>query len=156
VTDEEQFGNWLAGFIDGEGCFWLQKINDASGRTTYSVRFEIKLRADDCAILQECRDRLGIGNVHYGQTTNPKHGDVARWAVRSHSDREVLIALLDKCPLRAKKARDYAIWREASQLTRGIQHTGGRGKAQTVNQHVWARVGQLYQQLKEERAYKHD
>ncbi len=45
-TDRD-FGNWLAGFVDGEGCFYFKRVN----QTNLVPAFAIKVRADDPSIL---------------------------------------------------------------------------------------------------------
>lgn len=115
VVDRD-FGHWLAGFIDGEGCFYITRDNQ---RAVYRARFSLSLRSDDRPILDEARDRTGLGRVHNykGQNAN----QVSRWMIQSRADTEALVALLDRFPLRAKKRNDYAIWREAVFCQRAIR-----------------------------------
>ena len=57
------FANWMAGFIDGEGCFHVhkKKVNNCE---TYDCQFSINLRADDKPILAEMQRQLGgIGSL---------------------------------------------------------------------------------------------
>lgn len=100
------FGHWLAGFIDGEGCFSIQL--GGKGRGGPAPRFTLGLRDDDRSILEEIVRRTSIGKL-YIETKRP----VVRWWVGRRSDLAALVRLLDAFPLRAKKLRDYAIWREA-------------------------------------------
>lgn len=106
------FGNWLAGFIDGEGCFSI-------GINNYrrpSLRFDISVRLDDAAILGEIHEQIGIGKLierpaRYASMAAGKPQLV--WRVQKREECWRLRQLLDKYPLRAKKKRDYAIWRLA-------------------------------------------
>jgi hypothetical protein len=105
---EDSFGHWLAGFIDGEGCFTI--IQHANG--SWEVKFYLSLRDDDMSVLEEIQDRLGIGRIY----RTPERGSTrpqASWRVTRLSDSLKLIEFLDRLPLRARKAKDYAIWREA-------------------------------------------
>lgn len=52
-----EFGNWLAGFTDGEGCFTVEAYR---GRASHSCSFTIALRVDDKSILDECQLRTGL------------------------------------------------------------------------------------------------
>jgi hypothetical protein len=105
------FGNWLAGFIDGEGYF---AIGVNQGACFCSFRIDIRL--DDRAILEEIRERTGLGTIRVRQ---PSPNDSknrclqAVWQVHRADACLRLAHILDAHPLRAKKARDYAIWREA-------------------------------------------
>lgn len=99
---------WLAGFADGEGYFQLRKQNNCGIRV--EPRFRIHLRCDDIAILHALQVAFG-GNVRRG-----KNGDwnaQAHWLVSSKRELGGLIDYFDRFPLRAKKAREYAIWRDA-------------------------------------------
>lgn len=94
---------WLAGFVDGEGCFTV----DERG----IPRLTIKLRADDLAVLEGLRASFGGGlTVHDAAGARRP---VASWHVVSKRDLTALLRYFDRHPLRAKKARDYAIWRQA-------------------------------------------
>jgi hypothetical protein len=102
---------WLAGFADGEGYFQLRKSNRCGWRI--EPRFRIHLRCDDIEILHALSEAFG-GSVRRG-----KNGDwnaQAHWLISSKRDLGSLIDYFDQFPLRAKKAREYLIWREATLL----------------------------------------
>jgi hypothetical protein len=94
----------------------------------YRCAFRVSLRVDDAPILWEIRERTGIGRVkEYAarkQIARRGHG-VVQWQVDSRRACEELIVLLDRYPLRAKKRRDYELWREAvavwATVTQGAQ-----------------------------------
>ena len=117
------FPAWLAGFIDGEGNFDIHRQSRSSG-VYYYCRFELSLRADDGGILQMLQRTLG-GKVYYG---DPSPGSSAgsspraRWELVSREECLRLATLLDAFPLQTKKARDFAIWREA--LAASVAHAG--------------------------------
>ncbi len=103
-----EFGHWLAGFYDGEGCFAVRK----NGATSHSCFATVKVRRDDAPILREAQVITGIGVVseskHY-TGGNP----LVHWYVASRADCMAMVELFDRFPLRAKKAQDFAIWRLA-------------------------------------------
>jgi len=112
-------GHWLAGFIDGEGSFIIARYKQKGGAIRHcSPRFHLGLRDDDSAIIQEINERLGFGAIvrqrplwddRYGNRHNP----VTFFQLNSYVDCMKLVKFLDKYPLRAKKAKSYAIWRLA-------------------------------------------
>jgi hypothetical protein len=104
---DPSFAHWLAGFVDGEGCFTI--AYDPPG---YSCWVSIQLRRDDEPVLQEIRDQTGVGAIRR-RGSRGSHNPQSTWAVASKKDCLLLVALFDKFPLRAKKRRDYLIWREA-------------------------------------------
>jgi hypothetical protein len=149
---DEAFGHWLAGFIDGEGCFLVQMVNHRprGGKErpgNYQPRFQLNLRDDDQAILFEIAERTGVGSIRMEPSRKATEGGKAVWQVVSKADCLVLVEILDAYPLRAKKLRDYTLWREAAQL----YATAGPGKD---NSAVWQRMGELRSMLQDVRTYR--
>ncbi len=144
VTDS--FGNWLAGFIDGEGCF---QIVNPSAKANYHCRFEIRLRGDDLAILKEIQEATGLGSIvsASARPDRPNQNPMAAWIITSKTDCLGLVMLLTSYPLRAKKLRDFVIWREAVTIWASLER---RGKSR-VND--WSRMSSLAQELKEVRKF---
>jgi hypothetical protein len=106
---DDAFGHWLAGFVDGEGCFAVVPQNGG-----YGCRLTVQVRADDGAVLEEICARTGLGMVTTvsraaAAGVNPQ----VAWLVRAKADCQAAVLLFERYPLRAKKARDFAIWREA-------------------------------------------
>lgn len=101
------FGHWLAGFVDGEGCFQIQKI-----KTYYATLFTLALRDDDSDIIYEIYHRLGnIGHIYPIQAEG-KNSQIG-WRVDTKAECLALVDVFDAFSLRAKKANDYIIWRKA-------------------------------------------
>jgi len=104
------FGHYLAGLIDGEGCFMVNKQTQHKHLSTfYYPRFALHLRADEMPLLLQIQEFLGVGNVYLNEKTH-KH-PMAMFQIDSCKDCLALVKVLDVCQLRAKKAREYAIWR---------------------------------------------
>lgn len=99
--------DWFAGFADGEGCFFIT-LDGSSHR----VGFSISLRADDAAILGDLRTAFGgsLGPVRARGNAREK----CQWSATSAASLRALIDYFDAHPLRAKKARDYTVWRRAA------------------------------------------
>lgn len=106
---DSEFGHWLAGFIDGEGCF---RIHKEKGGGYYACHFTLKLRDDDRAILEEIVSRTGIGHLKPDVVRGTSKPALI-WVVQSKAECVKLVDLLDRFPLRAKKRRDWRIWRRA-------------------------------------------
>lgn len=143
---DDAFGHWLAGFIDGEGCFGITRLRRDHG-ICWSLRFTLKLRSDDRPILEECRDRAGgIGTI---RSTKPRgHNLQAMWVIESRADCQALADILDRYPLRAKKARDYVIWREAL-----MEWSNGETGHRWSGQRDWSKIAALRERLDEVRAF---
>lgn len=113
ITD--YWGGWFAGLTDGEGSFSITKRNNKSLCANYQCRFDIRLRDDDRAILEEIRDTLGIGNIYDVSAGTGPGGNgrpLASFVVTAINDCAALVRFFDKYPLKSKKRRDYEIWQE--------------------------------------------
>lgn len=107
---DEAFCWWLSGFLDGEGCFSISR----STKGCYSCALIVKLRADDRPLLEQIQFQLGIGIVRGVRVQGEgRRRPAAHWVVARKAETLWLTKLLDEFTLRAKKARDYAVWREA-------------------------------------------
>lgn len=116
------FAHYMAGFIDGEGCFHVHKKN-VNNCETYDCQFSMTLRADDRAIIEMMRNALGgIGSIAVRQAKGAANEQI-RWCVSSKADCMRLRAVLSTFPLRAKKARDFEIWCHA--LDAWVDHAPG-------------------------------
>jgi len=113
---DRELGIRLAAFTDGEGHFAICTNNGDKRQKSYACRFIIKLRDDDLELLERFHQATGLGTllVHGGggPTARTRYAQ-ARWAVHAKAECLRLTEIFDEHPLWSKKARDYAIWREA-------------------------------------------
>ncbi len=141
--EDAGFAYWLAGFIDGEGCFRVQRHE----RGTYTCTFSINVRRDERATLEAIKRFLGVGTIseHDGSgNANP----LCRYAIQDKSGCIRLVQMLDKYPLRAKKRIDYDAWAEAvsewSSMKRGNRWSGPSD---------WTRMAALKSRIETTRQY---
>lgn len=114
------FGNWLAGFIDGEGCFAVKSSRNRDSPVVYHrCSFALQVRIDDQPVLDEICRETGIGRVTRVQARGHRNTTVV-WSVVSKDHCLKLVALLEQFPLRAKKAKDFEIWKRAVLLWTGL------------------------------------
>ena len=106
---DKNFGWWLTGFIDGEGCFRIHKEKKGE---YYACHFHIKLRSDDKKILEECQRRTNLGQLNDVPVYNTSKPGV-RWIIQSRDECLALMSIIDEFPLKSKKKRDYKIWKKA-------------------------------------------
>jgi len=102
--DTERFLDWLAGFIDGEGCFIIG-AGDA-------IRFRccIALRDDDSDAIRYIHRKLGFGSIYHQKAQ--KGAPLLGWHVNGPKNCTKLATLLND-RLRTKKRRDFLIWSAA-------------------------------------------
>ena len=111
-------GNYIAGFVDGEGCFALKFRrdirHDRKGSPTYyywGIEFAIVLRTDDTAILESIQYTLGCGRISVGNF------NTARFSVNRLEDlSSIVVPFFEKYPLHAKKKHDFFLWEEALRI----------------------------------------
>lgn len=140
----DDFGHWLAGFIDGEGCF--QIVRNGTG---FAMRFAITLRDDDRPLLTEIQTRTGLGKIYARRVTNANvsgANPTVIWNVARKADILRLVTLLDRYPLRGKKMLDFIIWREAV-----LYRKDGRNRPRANGN--WGPVPRLFDDLRAVRAY---
>lgn len=148
LPGDPAFRAWLAGFLDGEGCFIIAAHTGGRQGPTYGCEVRIRLRADDTPVLERIVQELGIGNVRQepaGEVGHPK----ALWRVGSKEGCALMVRILDRHPLVAKKARDYAIWREA--VHEWCSENRPRGAAAASD---WTQMIALRERLKAVRQYR--
>ncbi len=124
LPTDAAFYHWLAGFIDGEGCFTINITNHRRP----CLRFSLLLRLDDAEIVREIHARTGIGKLigRPARYTSMAAGKPQiEWRTQRTLECKQLAAILDEYPLRAKKKRDYAIWRIALDDTLAHRLTSG-------------------------------
>lgn len=129
-------GDYIAGFVDGEGCFALKFIrsvrHERPGSPVYfywAVEFAILIREDDRGILEKIQATLQCGKISHS-----KRG-ADRYAVNSFADlSNKIIPFFDLYPLRAKKVFDFILWKEALEIlnrNHQLRNSGARGFSKT-------------------------
>ena len=104
--------------MDGEGNLSVHIHKQHTHlRPFYYPRFAIHLRADDMPILLQIQQFLGVGKIYIHN--NIERNPMVTFQIDGNSSLRKLIAVLDECPLRAKKAKEYAIWRTCVLMKQG-------------------------------------
>ena len=135
-SSERNLDDYIAGFVDGEGCFGLSMRRDVRNERkskkmylSWKAVFAIELRSDDKDILVMIKDRLGCGSISYY-----KEGKVVRYQVSNLDDLgNVVVPFFMEHPLIGKKAKDFELWKDAVKLLcarkgRGIQMKVVKGR----------------------------
>lgn len=111
-------GDYIAGFVDGEGCFALKFIRsirrERKGSPVYfywDVAFVIMLKADDIGILEKIKNTLDCGKISIN-----KRG-FAQYSVEGINELvEKIAPFFEKHRLYAKKYYDFLLWKEALEI----------------------------------------
>jgi hypothetical protein len=105
-------GNFIAGFIEGEGHFG---IAEANGGQSFRCLMSLRVRDDDAELLEWLRARTGVGllrTVTAQGNSNPQ----VQWLVQTQAGCRTLVELLTRFEMRGRKTREFAIWRRAVAL----------------------------------------
>lgn len=127
---EKLHPQYVAGFIDGEGSFWVSVYRDETMKNKVYVQpeFSIELRADDREILQRIQKTLACGRLYecnyerYGWYPHVKYK-----VSRLDDISEILIPFLEKTKLQAKKAQVFDYFKQVIQMRMRKEHLTSRG-----------------------------
>ncbi len=108
---DDGLGHWIAGLTDGEGCFQLRVTKDKKFRPG----FQLKLRDDDSSVLVDIVTVLNCGKI-YPDKREGRNPMVAYEVFDIDSLHGIIIPLFERYPLRAKKAREFEVWKTAVEL----------------------------------------
>lgn len=106
------FGHYIAGFLDGEGCFLI--YGKERDRKDLKAVMRVDIRLDDKPLLLEMQEATGLGKVkdRLSPSIISRNATQTLWEVGTIQDCVDLVKLLRRFPLRAKKKRDFEIWSE--------------------------------------------
>ncbi len=148
--DRHEFGTWLSGFTDGEGCFHLGWIVSKRFRPNPNATFVIALRRDDEPILATIQSFWQCGRLYRShRTMRGKKNFVSIYSVQRIDElARVIVPHFERFRLRAKKRLDYLIWKEAVNL---IIHRDRSGLRRYWKDDEYVRFTSLHDALKEQR-----
>lgn len=167
--DRDAFGHWLSGFTDGEGCFILGLRQMRNGYWNARVKFQIGLRSDDRAALELIQKFWQCGTIRR-MCAEKQTGVswVSNETVCFHIEgveklRDIVVPHFERYPLRAKKSRDFSIWKRGVELVArikvqprrrgefGRRHAGGFQPKWTAEN--WEEFSSLVATLRETRQF---
>ena len=109
-------GDWVVGFVDGEGCFSIGLVRqpDRPGRRGYRTGYQITYDftvtqgAKSLACLEDLREFFGVGHVYRNPRQDNHTEDLFQFNVSRRRDLlEVIIPFFDSNPLRTAKRADF-------------------------------------------------
>ena len=108
--------NWIAGFVDAEGCFSV-KITKTTKGDSVSLVFIVTQHIRDAELLKSFVNYFGCGRYRVRQTTT-LHGD---YIVTKFEDIKCkIIPFFDKYPLQSEKYLDFSDFKKIMQLKQNI------------------------------------
>lgn len=117
--------HYVAGFVDGEGCFCVSVSKHKTLRRRLEVRpeFAIEVRADDRAILERIQATLECGTIY--DLSYDRYGwrPHAKYKVSNVKDLiTLIIPFFDQHQLQAKKAESFRIFKIVVEMVARKEH----------------------------------
>ncbi len=126
MNTDEALHHFIAGFVSGEGSFFITARRAISRRKpTLQVvcGFSIKLRGDDRELIESIHTALGLDC-----TIHDRGNGAVMLIVRKLSDlTERVIPFFDRYPLRGHKREDYELWRKVVSMVECGEHLTPEG-----------------------------
>lgn len=119
------FYHWIAGFVTGEGCFFVKTSKSKTHKLGLSVNlnFIVVQNLNDTVLMEEIKSVLGCGYVTINETSQ-----IARFSVTKLSDiQNIIIPFLDKYPIVGEKVKDYEDFKKVSYLMTNKSHLTEEG-----------------------------
>ncbi|MDI6602790.1 MAG: LAGLIDADG family homing endonuclease [Patescibacteria group bacterium] len=130
ISDE-----YLAGFVDGEGCFYVgfSKRSDLPLGWQILTEFHLSQNPGRLNLLEEFRKRVGCGYLKPNHAKNPKDRS---WVlvIKDRKDlKEKLIPFFKKCPLHSQKQQEFIVFAKVLSLIEKKKHLQKQGFRKIVN-----------------------
>jgi len=144
METSEAFKHFIAGFVSGEGSFFVSLQRNTAYKTNTQVvcGFSIKVRADDRELIDLIWQAFDFaGNVHeinaaryhYDYDAGIRRNDAVMYIVRKRSDLAYrIIPFFDAYPLRGRKRDNYELWKQVVELVERGAHLTPEGLGEIV------------------------
>ena len=100
----EDFNEWFRGFVDAEGCFFIQKIDNR-----FKFIFTLCLHEAEVPLIRNIFQRLGAGNIQIRSSR-------VNYTISNKDGLSKIFSILDKKSLNTTKYLNYIAFRQAYNL----------------------------------------
>ncbi len=110
--------NWIVGFTDAEGCFYvgINKMPKMTLGWQVLPEFRIVQHDRDEELLKEIRDYFGFGGI------KKNHGNRKDYRVRGLENLKEIVKFFEQHQLKTKKKQDFEIFSEIINLMNEDKH----------------------------------
>ena len=101
---------WITGYVDGEGCFSVSFIRNATTKTGWQIfpEFVVTQGGKSKASLEILRNFFGCGKIFVNRRYDNHREHVYRYCVRSQEElRGIIIPFFEEHRLRTAKKEDF-------------------------------------------------
>lgn len=145
-------GHYIAGFVDGEGCFALNyradRRYDDDGNKLYEyhywkAEFAIVLHPADADLLYLIKSKLKVGNISFKRA-----GDQVRYSVQNTTElNNIIIPFFEKNLLFSTKAKDFQLWSQAVKLLCIHRQKERIGKSRSLGKSLEQKLSEIKAQM---------
>ncbi len=125
-----RMASWIVGFTDGEGCFTVSVIRNATTRFGKQIfpEFVITQGAKSLAALRKIEKFFGCGSIVCNKRYDNHHEPLYRYCVRSVDDlSRSIIPFFVAHHLQTAKKNDFVIFRRVVAIMKKKQHLTEKG-----------------------------
>ena len=116
---DEALGHFIAGYISGEGSFYISQPKSTLGQM--QCGFTLKVHADDQELVEAVWLALGKAGRIY--PPDVKRAATVTLMIRSQNELvNAVIPFFDQYPLRGKKRDHYDLWKQAVLMMWNNEH----------------------------------
>jgi hypothetical protein len=104
---------WIAGFVDGEGCFSISFVKNDTVRFGYQIFTEFVITQGEKSkkALEDIREYFGCGKLYVNRRTDNHNEPLYRYCVRSRGDlQNIIIPFFKEHRLQTAKNNDFEIF----------------------------------------------
>ena len=120
VNEKIKNSDWVAGFINGEGCFFIDIYKSTTTKigSSAKLKFQLGQHKRDDFLIESLVDFLGCGRV-----IRPLSYNHVEYVVSSFSDiRDKIIPFIQKHPIIGSKNKDFEDFYRASLIIKNKEH----------------------------------
>jgi hypothetical protein len=126
MTDDEALNHFIAGYVSGEGSFYISAPKTSAGQV--QCGFSLKVRDDDRELVEMVRRTLD--NVGHIYPSAAGRGTAVTLMIRRLGELiNTVIPFFDLYPLRGKKHANYDLWKQAVLMMWNDEHLTREGVA---------------------------
>ena len=119
------FEQWVVGFVDGEGCFAISVVRNASCRLGWQVQHEFSVTQAEPSrpALELLREYFDVGALIVNRRDDNHRTPMWRFSVKRRRDLlNVIVPFFKDHPLRTAKCSDFERFCEVLHLMQHRQH----------------------------------
>ena len=121
---------WIVGFSDGEGCFSVSFVKNATVKFGYQIFAEFVLTqgVKSLSVLSKIREFFQVGKIYENRRNDNHRENIYRFCVRSISELDaVIVPFFQKFPLKTAKSQDFEIFARIVEMMKNREHLTVKG-----------------------------